>query len=231
VKWIRVLCFGIISVFVFLANVPISADVEVLKLAKQPKAAVTAKAKPILICVLDKIGQRYELIDVPWARAQFGTRKGTYDGFFVAGRTNIRDSYATASSAILYTEWYFITNKAQSLSPEVPGFRSLNFAASRGTAKHGWLVHEKEKGRITGLIMHGANTVSAWKMLVSRRFDVLLENRQNLDQIMAMEEFEKEKFKIFVARKIPLSVYFGNDFLLRSPKFLTSFNRNLVDCL
>ena len=209
---------------------PVWAAGEVLKLARQPGAAVTNRALPILLCILEKIDQPYEFIDVPWKRAQAGTQSGTYDGFFIASRTQNRDAYAVTSSPLMYTEWYFVTNKAQTLTPENSGFKGLNFGANIGTARYQWLDVEKQAGRLQGRVEAGANSAITWKMLARNRFDVLLENEQNLNKFLTQGEFVKEDFNIYSARKIPLSVYFGKSFLVRSPNFLTVFDSQIKDC-
>jgi len=227
---IIILLTGLLSVTVLPLAASVWAADEVLKLARQPGAAVTNKALPVVICILEKIERPFEFIDVPWKRAQTGTQKGTFDGFFIASRTESRDAYAVASSPLMYTEWYFVTNKAQSLTPESSGFKGLSFGANLGTARYMWLDIEKQKGRLRGSIESGANSAITWKMLTRNRFDVLLENEQNLHKLLTQGAFSKEDFNIYSARKIPLSVYFGKEFLKRSPKFLTLFNSEIKGC-
>jgi len=228
--WAIILIAGFLSVNVLALKSPVWAANRVLTLARQPGAAVTDKALPILVCILKKMDQPFEFVGVPWKRAQVGTRSGVYDGFFIASRNERRDSYAVPSSPLIYTKWYFVTNKAQALSPENSTFRDLSFGANLGTARQQWLNIEKEKGRLRGRIEVGANTATTWKMLIRDRFDVLLENQQNLNKFLIQEQRVKEDFNIYSARKIPLSVYFGKEFLTRSPNFLTLFNSKIKDC-
>jgi len=221
---------GFLAVILLAFAGPVWAVDDALKLARQPGAAVTNKALPVLTCILEELKQPFEFIEVPWKRAQAGTQNGTYDGFFIASRNKKREAYATSSSPLLDTEWYFVSDKAQALTPENPGFRGLSFGANQGTARYQWLDVEKKEGRLLGRIESGASPMNTWKMLTRKRFDVLLENEQNLNKFLAQGEYSKEDFNIYLAKKIPLSVYFGKEFLVQSPDFLTGFNSKIKEC-
>jgi len=221
---------GVISAIILALAGGVWAADDALKLARQPGAAVTNKAFPVLVCILEELKQPFELFEVPWKRAQAGTQNGTYHGFFIASRNKKRDAYAVASFPLMYTEWYFVTVKAQALTPENSGFSNLNFGANLGTARYQWLDVEKKEGRLRGRVETGANAVNTWKMLTRKRFDVLLENEQNLNKFLTQGEFSKEDFNIYSAKRIPLSVYFGKEFLVQSPDFLTRFNSKIKDC-
>ncbi len=202
-----------------------------LTLAKQPGAAITEKAMPVVVCILQKLDVDFEFVDVPWKRAQYGTKTAMYDGFFVASRNSTRDAYAVASVPLVFSEWVYIVRKSQKTAPDHASFKELNFAANMGTARHRWLVDKKQQGHVVGAIETGSTIENTWKMFVHNRFDVLLENRSNVDKMIVAQALEKSDFEFYVARKIPLSVYFGKAFIERTDNFLQSFNQKAEACI
>jgi hypothetical protein len=95
----------------------------------------------------------------------------------------------------------------------------------------GWLVDKKQQGQLVGTIEAGSTIEITWKMFVHNRFDVLLENRSNVDKMMVAQALEKNDLDFYVARKIPLSVYFGKAFIDRTDNFLQSFNQKAETCI
>lgn len=213
-----------------IGNDAFSQNGKTVKLAMQPGAAITLDTQPVVECIFEEMNREVEFVPVPWKRAQKGVEKGAFDGFFIASRNKNRDAYATASSALITSEWVYVVRYEQTLTPGNPAFKELDFAANVGTARHQWLISQKKLGNLNGNITSGLTAEDTWKMLLRKRFDVLLENGPNVRKMLAGNQFDKRKFRYSLARKVPLSVYFSNSFLKDEPGFLKSFNDNVVNC-
>jgi polar amino acid transport system substrate-binding protein len=219
-----------VILFGFSGKLALSAQTEPIKLAMQPDAAITLKSMPIVSCIFDNLGHPVEYVTPPWRRAQKGIEAGDFDGFFVASRNALRDSYATASVPLMTSEWIYVVRHEQTLTPGNPAFKNLDFAANTDTARYRWLLSQKEQGHLSGNISYGLTAEDTWKMLVQKRFDVVLENGPNVRKILAGNQFDKRNFRYSLARKIPQSVYFGKKFLKQNPEFLKAFNKQVSSC-
>jgi hypothetical protein len=71
---------------------------------------------------------------------------------------------------------------------------------------------------------------SAWRMLKAGRFDVLLDNKANADQMLNSGAIKTSKYKTYTARTRDLSVYFGKKFLAGHPGLLGRFNTSAKAC-
>ncbi len=174
---------------------------------------------------------KYKFVDTAWKRAQTGTEHGDFDGFFMASRNIVRDAYAVPSSPLIESEWYYIAPNKISTTPISDNFYQLSFGANQGTARLQWLINQKNRGKFKGDIMYGSLAENAWKMLQYGRFDVLLENKENLVRLFKDGALQEKNYKVHLARKISLSVYFGKKFLAQSPGFIDQFNAQSKNCL
>jgi len=199
-----------------------------VRLAKQSGAAATALGIPAVQCAFLKMGRAVEFVDVPWTRAQQGTRRGSYDGFFMASRTANRDSYAIASVPFVKNDWVYVIAPGSDLTPSSARFLKQRFGANQGTARIQWLLRMRQDGKLAIDVSDAPKVEHAWEMLARGRFDVLLENRANLEKFLSQKKYAE--FRFFPARQAELSVYFSKVFLARDPMILESFNDAIGHC-
>ncbi len=62
------------------------------------------------------------------------------------------------------------------------------------------------------------------KMLLKKRFDAILANNMETEEIIKNEKLEG-KFKVVTLKDKPLGVYFSKTFLEKNPYFLKKFNK------
>lgn len=201
-----------------------------LKLATETIRSLNQKGLPYIECAFSKLEHSYKITYMPWARAQFSTKHGLYDGFFMASRNNKRDEYAVLSEPFFNIEWLYIVTKKSRVSPESPGFFQSNFAANMGSARYSWLIDKYENDKITNVIVATPDAFSSLKMLALGRVDVILENNMNFETAYKKIGYAPTEFKTFVAKSISVGVYFSKSFLDSNPVFLNKFNASIRDC-
>ncbi len=59
---------------------------------------IQGKAVEAVDCVLSKMKQDYQIIMLPWMRAQMNTKSGIFDAFFSASDSDKRDKFAVHSN-------------------------------------------------------------------------------------------------------------------------------------
>ena len=201
-----------------------------VKLATELQRALHQKGQPYLECISAKMGRTFQTTSVPWARAQLGTERGAYDGFFMASKNSKRDRYAVRSEPFFSIEWLYIVRKGSGLTPDDPEFAHKSFAANKGSARLMWLLDKFEKKEITSGIINSTDSANTLKMLSLGRIDVNLENNENLKNAFELTGLNPTNFQTFIAKSKPVGVYFGKDFLKRDPGFMEEFNTAVKAC-
>jgi len=201
-----------------------------LRLVTETTRPLNQKGLPYIKCALAKSGYSSEIKSMPWARAQLVTERGLYDGFFVASKNDKRDQYAVMSEPFFNIDWLFIVNRESGLSPDNPKFLKGIFAANRGTARNAWLKNQYDNGIISHEVVTTTDAMRALMMLALGRVDIVLENSTNLDAVFQQTSYTSSDFQSFVAKSVPMGVYFNKDFLNRHPDFLNKFNAGIKEC-
>lgn len=121
----------------------VSSD-HVIRLATQREGNLLASiGEPFVRCAMLKTQQPYEIIKVPWARAQRDTKLGLYDGFFMASRNVKRDDYAIWSKPFVFIKWLYVTLKEDNVNLDQANH--LQYAANLGSARLIWLKNSIRK--------------------------------------------------------------------------------------
>jgi len=179
-----------------------------------------------LRCVLDRMGETYHLVFLPWRRAQEEVRAGRVDGFFAASRSAERDEYAVFSTPIAPQVWAWYFPRGTSLRPGDAAFKATaKVSATSGSNMASWLAR-------SGYRMDGETRTleQLVTMLRARRVDAVLANALTFDEAVRSLGQSPQTFESHVERSEPLGVYFGRQFLDRRPGFLEAFNDNAPPC-
>ena len=204
---------------------------ERILLARQPGwSSLSNTGEPFIQCAMEKVNQPYEIIHIPWERAQWGTKTGAYDGFFMASQNQSRDVYATFSHPFVMIRWFYVLKKNSPFSPEQENFHSLVFSANLGSARLTWLEKRYQEGKISKKIEAVGKPEQMIRMLLADRIDVALMNDFDLDQTLKILSASPSRFKTFLVREIPTAIYFSKKFLQKKPFFLKEINTALVQC-
>ena len=184
----------------------------------------------LVSCVFDQIGFDFEVLEMPWKRAQIATEHGSVDGFFIAARTAERDSYAVYSSPLRKIKWFYVTRRGFSNTPEQAAFYDSVFASMRGTRRLQWLkAHLAEKNSSTKVI--AVNTPERGLLdLVKGEVDVVLTNSASFENSRSNFENSEEIFDLFPVREVEGAVYFGKQFVSKNPDFLSEYNSKAEAC-
>ncbi|MCP5267682.1 MAG: transporter substrate-binding domain-containing protein [Zoogloeaceae bacterium] len=185
----------------------------------------TGVAVDVVDCVMKRVSRPYQLLVVPWARAQRLVQTGEADGFFAASQNPERDAYAVRTLPIAPQEWrwYLLaSNKADPLSAE---FRQTGSVGSfLGANMLDWLNRNGYKVEASP-----ATTERLLQMLQLGRVDAILANHLVMDRLLREHKLEKSVRSVLQESK-PLSVYFSKSFLAGSPGFLEAFNAQIEPC-
>lgn len=214
-----------------LALTPFSAlsSDSVVKLATQREGHMLTDAGiPFVRCAMEKTDRSYEIVRVPWERAQRDTEAGLFDGFFMAAQNSKRDAYATRSKPFVNIEWLYVTRREAGFSPD--HLNHLQFAANLGSARLRWLEEQHELGKITKKINAVDTIVQLVKMLTNGRIDVALMNNFDLEKAIKDLSIDPNEFKVFVNREKATALYFNKVFIDANAGFLDQFNAALTSC-
>ena len=148
----------------------------------------------------------------------------------MATENSTRNAYAVFPQPFMKIEWLYVVRPDIKITPDDPKFKDLMFASNVGSARHIWLL-EKRRTKEFSLDLAGTpDPKIAYRMLDLNRVDVVLGNRMNMNEAFKVLNFDRTRFKIFVAKEKPLAVYFGKRFLYGEPEFLGLFNSAMATC-
>lgn len=227
-RWVLMLVVLCLAAGVFSIN---KVQGKTLTLVAETGSPLIKSAYPLLKCAFDKLAQNYEIIERPWKRAQFKTRDGQYDGFFMASKNETRDSYAVFSYPFITIEWLYIMRKEDKTTPIDAKFNELIFAANQGSARYAWLANKFKAHEISNLAYSTHDPALTLKLLLKGRYDVALENRANFNKTLLDSSMREADFNVFVAQEKQLGIYFSSSFIQNHPKFLTLYNSSMKHCL
>ncbi|MTI09380.1 hypothetical protein E1160_06225 [Rhodospirillaceae bacterium RKSG073] len=190
---------------------------------------IAAQVK-LVECVFEYLPEELDVVEIPWKRGQIATQKGAVDGFFIAARSDERDTYASYSDALREIKWFYILRKENKLAPDHADFYQARFGSSRGTRRLMWLQNELEAKSIQSHIEIVANTTQGISELRKDKFDILLSNGKSYLQALWQLGANAESFKTYPVKTISGGVYFGHAFLEHNPDFLSRFNSYVDKC-
>ena len=197
-----------------------------IHIATELLRSLNQRGKPYLDCTFQRMEMPYRISSVPWARAQLGTQKGAYDGFFMASQNAKRDLYAVRADPFFNIEWLYVVNDKSGISPVDLDFSTRLFAANKGSARLTWLQNKFDKNQV----INTTDSNNSLTMLKRGRVEVNLENGENLKTVLKELQLNPEDFATFVAKSKPVGLYVSKIFLHKEPDFLNEFNSNLKHC-
>ncbi|WP_420547709.1 hypothetical protein [Curvivirga sp.] len=181
-------------------------------------------------CVFEHLPEELDVVEMPWKRGQIATQNGSVDGFFIAARSDERDSYASYSDALREIKWIYILHKENELTPDHAYFYEARFGSSRGTRRLMWLQNELKAKNIKNDVEIVANATQGISELRKDKFDILLSNGKSYEQALRQLGANAENFKTYPVKTISGAIYFGHIFLKRNPDFLARFNKHTAVC-
>jgi len=206
------------------------SEQQIIKLATQRAGSLlTTAGEPLVHCAMGKANMPYEIIKVPWERAQRDTEQGLFDGFFMASRNSRRDEYATWSTPFVTIQWLYVVRKDAEIF--LNNLSHLQFAANLGSARLAWLEEQYKQGKLNKTINAVDSNKQALKMLINRRIDVALMNNLDLNKTIKQRSIDPLNLKTFVAKEKPTALYFSKLFLDANAGFLDKFNASLLSCI
>ncbi|NRD74145.1 transporter substrate-binding domain-containing protein [Shewanella sp. VB17] len=188
--------------------------------------AQTGFAINALKCVMDKVGQKYRVIFLPWGRAQNGVAQGKYDGFFSASQNDKRDNYAVLSQTFIEQEWNFYLLKDTNIGLNKASIKSHAQLGSRMHANTTYWLH-KEKYQV---IHENASIDKLLKLLIIGKIDAIMENKLLFRDAINRSHISLSNLKVVPNINKPLGVYFGKVFIAKYPDFIESFNLHTEAC-
>lgn len=208
-----------------------AAAVETLRLTTQEFPPYQSKetgtlngiAVDVVTCTLQRMGQRFEIELLPWARAQKLVEDGEAHGFFSASRSAARDAYARMSELVAPQVWQWYMPKGSTTDPAAKA--TLKVGTMMGSAMQTWL---EENGY--NVALKGRSVELLIKNLEARRIDVFLANELAFEKEAADLGRKRDDFTVVTHSDRPLGVYFGKKFLDQEPAFLDRFNAEIAPC-
>lgn len=185
----------------------------------------TGVAVEVVRCVLDRIDIPYEILVVPWKRAQLLVEYGKADGFFAASQKDSRDEFAEISKPIADQKWQWYLLKENPLDPQDESFRrKATVAGFLGANMLDWM---KENGY--KVVSTPVDTQTLLRILLYKRVDAVMANNYVMEALLD-KTGSANLVKSFVNKDKPLSVYFSKRFTGEHPGFIQLFNLYVGEC-
>ncbi|MGQ3049370.1 MAG: substrate-binding periplasmic protein [Niveispirillum sp.] len=176
-------------------------------------------------CVMDRLGQRYQVALSPWLRAHEQVRQGLAQGVFSVAPDAARDTDAGRLSLPLALErWVWVTTAPAGAIPAQVR-TGLPVAAVLGSNQLKWL--QAHEANVDGAARSGAQLL---RMLVGGRVAAVLMDEAELASARREAGIDATGLTIAFERYMPLGVYFSAAFLKAYPGFLERFNAQVPHC-
>ncbi|MEP4767259.1 MAG: transporter substrate-binding domain-containing protein [Roseibium sp.] len=180
----------------------------------------------IVSCAMDQMDREFEILVVPWKRAQMEVQRGRVDGFFPASVNGVRNSFARMSTAIAYQKWTWYLLKDSNGDPNTQQFRTGRLVSSfLGANMQSWLLANE----YSTVDFPPQTNSSLLELLLRKRLDAILVDEQVMDAIAEERDLDGKLRKV-VLKTEPLGVYFSERFLNSEPGFFAAFNKAVDIC-
>ncbi len=195
-----------------------------LGLSQSAMESKTAKRHlDTVICILDRLGADYEILQSPAKRNKALTASNDVDGFFLHSPGEISEQVAVATRPIAIERWFFYKLKN---SPDTTTSKRLLTGAVLGTNEHNWL-----RANGFGNIIAAPSDQSVVKMLYRDRVHKVLMDENLFQQVLIENKFDDKSYSAQFVRYAPLVLYFSNRYVETHPDILKKFNANIDPCV
>lgn len=172
-------------------------------------------------CIMQNVGQPYDVLEMPWLRARQELRLRRIDGYYTAILLSEMAPFGQLSAPLYLENWYwFVAPSAQSLPKEL-----RQYGVVRGSHQAKWF----ESLGITPTVE--VNTIEELLLVLKRkRIDTVLMDLETFVETAPRVGLDTEHFSSDFFRYVPLGVYFSSRYLHEKPDFLAAFNHNIPLC-
>jgi len=187
---------------------------------------LTGSSIRIVECVMQLLKQPHEINVFPWVRAQKLVENGEFDAFFIASENETRNQYAKLSEPLFDSSWIWFLPRESLIDPITDEFvHNASVGSVFGTNMHSWLKKDFKH------VVVKKEADELFQLLVVARLDVMLLTRPMFEDSIKRLGLNEDDFRSVVAKKRPLGVYFGDQFLEKNPGLLNQFNQSIKHCL
>lgn len=180
-----------------------------------------------LQCAFNRMETPYRAEFGGWVNDELNLRTGKIDGIFAVAINDTRKAYGELSKTIatknLY--WYFSGTKLD-VTQDNPLYQRYRVAAEFGSDE--WFMIKRQKYNVR---MKPKNAEALVKMLVNHEVDAILIDERVFEYQKSKANVGNLTFTRTPYQKIDLGVLFSSAFLQKNPRFLTSFNQAVSNCL
>lgn len=220
----------IICLAALFAYSPAGADEHLLRLrtdlglSQSATESTTAKRHlDTVICILDKMQVRYEILQSPAKRNRSLTTSNDVDGFFLHSADEISDDIAIATHPVAIERWFFYRLKSEKDETQTS---QKPIGTVLGTNEHNWLRNNRYQN-----IIAAPTDSSVVKMLHRNRVAEVLMDENLFWQTIAETQLSPDIFEAHFVRYAPLVLYFSKRYTQQNPTIVESFNSHIDDCV
>lgn len=173
-------------------------------------------------CIFKRLDIPYRIRNMPWRRARQEVFSGDLEGFFTAMMLE-RATDSRLSAPLVLENWYWFW-RAGEVSPGDAQFRG-RVGAILGSHQSAWFEQASYPvSQVTSTLEQ------LLKLVLSGRIDAFIADQGQFEAALAAIGAEEARFERGFFRYVPLSVYFGREFLASNPAFMAEFNRHVYSC-
>jgi ABC-type amino acid transport substrate-binding protein len=174
-------------------------------------------------CIFNRLPYSQRTVPMPWRRAHQEVRKHTIDGFFTTVLLDEADIHGILSEPLVLENWYWFWRVD---TPEPASWqKNYRLGVILGSPQALWLKQQDYSAPMTA-----NNLPQLLKLLVSKRIDVILADKEHFERAAAGLNIDNDSYRFRFYRYMPLGVYFSRHFLKAQPDFLKQFNRHIYLC-
>lgn len=177
-------------------------------------------------CALRDMAQPYQLTLTDWTKAQLRVKAGEQHGFFIAERSDERDSFATMSEPLVSHHWYWYFADALT-DVSLSNVNKLRWKVSARFGTNKWFYLHNQGYNV---VKKPRDINALLRMLLQSQVDAILVDEVALQQALKNTGMAAHSFRKKQVTSKDMGVYFQNQFLSQYPGFLARFNHAVQGC-
>lgn len=174
-------------------------------------------------CVLDQLGQPYEIKTGPAKRNRADVLQNQLDGYFLQSPNRVPQELAVASRPLAIERWFMFSRKLE--TDEKPKLTDP-VGTVLGSNEHYWLKRARFENIITV-----PNLSSAVKMLARGRVKHILTDESKFYHAAYRTKLSVHDFERLFMHYSPLVVHFSNKFHEKNAGYVRRFNNRIDRCV